>query len=104
MAGTRDIDKTNSTPSPCLAKDLRRPFLDFPIEPDLQSEAAELMVTLDEDAIETAGPGVLFYLSSPDLAALRAQRLANGVDAGEIWGRHPSPHQLMRSLTPTAMC
>jgi hypothetical protein len=55
MAGTRDIDKTNSTPSPCLAKDLRRPFLDFPIEPDLQSEAAELMVTLDEDAIETAG-------------------------------------------------
>jgi hypothetical protein len=54
MAGTRDTGNTNSTPSPGLAKDLR-PFLDFPIEPDLQSEAAGLMVTLDEDAIETAG-------------------------------------------------
>jgi hypothetical protein len=59
-------------------------YRERPVWAALQSEAAELMVTLDGDPIDPAGQGVLFYLYSNDLSALRAQLLANGIDAGEI--------------------
>ena len=54
------------------------------------------MVTLDGDPIDPAGQGVLFYLYSPDLAALRVQLLANGVDVGEISDGTPAPRQQMK--------
>jgi hypothetical protein len=51
---------------------------------ELRSEGAELMVSTDGDSIDPAGQGVLFYLYSDDLAALRGQLLANGIHVGEI--------------------
>jgi hypothetical protein len=44
--------------------------------------------------------GVLFYPYSPDLAALRAQLLANRVDAGEIGDGTPAPRQQMKVTDP----
>jgi hypothetical protein len=71
-----------------------------PVWAELQSEAAELMVTTDGEAIDPAGQGVLFYLYSSDLAALRAQLLANRVDAGEIGDGTPAPRQQMKVSDP----
>jgi hypothetical protein len=71
-----------------------------PVRAALQSEAAEPMVTRDGDAVDPAGQGVLFYLYSPDLAALRAQLLANGVDTEETGDRTPIPRQQMRVTDP----
>jgi hypothetical protein len=66
----------------------------------LQSEAAELMITRDGDPVDPAGQGVLFYLYSPDLTALRAQLLASGVDAGEIQDGTPGPREEMKVTDP----
>jgi len=66
----------------------------------LQSDGAELMVTLDGDPIDPAGQGVLFYLYSPDLAALRGQLLAGGVEAGEIVDGSPGPREEMKLTDP----
>jgi len=66
----------------------------------LVSGAAELMVSTDGDAIDPARQGVLFYLYSDDLAALRAQLLANGVNAGEIEDGTPAPREQMRVTDP----
>jgi hypothetical protein len=71
-----------------------------PVWAALLSEGAELMVTLDGDPIDPACQGVLFYLYSPDLAALRVQLLANGVDAGEISDGTPAPRQQMKLTDP----
>ena len=71
-------------------------YRERPVWAALQSEGAELMVTLDGDPIDPAGQGVLFYLYSPDLAALRAQLLANGVVVGEISDGTPAPRQQMK--------
>ena len=43
---------------------------------------------------------VLFYLYSRDLAALRAQLLAVGIDAGEIGDGSPGPSEEMRVTGP----
>ena len=43
---------------------------------------------------------VLFYLYSHDLAALRAQLLAVGIDAGEIEDGSPGPREEMRVIDP----
>ena len=75
-------------------------YRERPVWAALQSEGAELMVTLDGDPIDPAGQGVLFYLYSPDLAALRAQLLANGVDVGEIRDGTPAPRQQMKLTDP----
>jgi catechol 2,3-dioxygenase-like lactoylglutathione lyase family enzyme len=66
----------------------------------LESEGAELMVTTDGDPIDPAGQGVLFYLYSNDLAALRAQLLAAGIQAGEIEDGTPGPRQELRLTDP----
>lgn len=65
----------------------------------LRSEGAELMVTTG-DPIDQRGQGVLFYMDSRDLAALREQRLANGNDAGEIVDGTPGPRQELRLADP----
>ena len=67
---------------------------------DLRSEGAELMVSTDGDSIDPAGQGVLFYLYSDDLAALRDQLLADGIHVGEIVDGTPGPPQEMRLTDP----
>jgi len=66
----------------------------------LESEEAELMVSTDGDPIDPAGQGVLFYLYSKDLAALRSQLLANGIEAGDIEDGTPGPRHEMRVTDP----
>ena len=70
-----------------------------PVWAELRSEGAELMVTTG-DAIDQTGQGVLFYLYSHDLPALRAQLAAAGVDAGEIVDGTPGPRQEMQITDP----
>jgi predicted enzyme related to lactoylglutathione lyase len=67
---------------------------------ELRSEGAELMVSTDGDSIDPAGQGVLFYLYSDDLAALREQLLVNGIHVGEIEDGTPGPSQEMRLSDP----
>jgi len=67
---------------------------------ELQSEAALLMVSTDGDPIDPAGQGVLFYLYSNELAALREQLLTNQVDVGEIEDGRPGPREQMRLTDP----
>lgn len=67
---------------------------------ELRSEGAELMVSTDGDSVDPAGQGVLFYLYSDDLAALREQLLANGIHVGEIEDGTPGPSQQMRLSDP----
>jgi ketosteroid isomerase-like protein len=71
-----------------------------PVWAALESDAAKLMVTVDGDPIDPGGQGVLFYLYAPDLAALRAQLLADGIAAGEIRDGSPGPRQEMRVIDP----
>lgn len=71
-----------------------------PVWAELESEGAQLMVSTDGDPIDPAVQGVLFYLYSPDLAALRGQLLANGVAAGEIEDGTPGPREEMRVIDP----
>lgn len=65
----------------------------------LRSEGAELMVTTG-DPIDQGHQGVLFYLYSRDLAALREQLLADGIDVGEIVDGTPGPRQELRLADP----
>jgi hypothetical protein len=58
------------------------------------------MVSADGDAIDRAGQGVLFYLYSDDLAALREQLLADGIHVGEIVDGTPGPPQEMPLTDP----
>jgi hypothetical protein len=44
--------------------------------------------------------GVLFYLYSSNLAALRDQLLVAGIEAGEIEDGSPGPRQEMRVVDP----
>jgi hypothetical protein len=71
-----------------------------PVWAELQSDGAELMVSTDGDAIDPAGQGVLFYLYSSNLPALREQILAEGIDVGEIVDGTPGPKQEMRLTDP----
>ncbi|HLW96967.1 MAG TPA: VOC family protein [Solirubrobacteraceae bacterium] len=50
----------------------------------LSSHDAELMVCTDGDSVDPAGQGILFYLYSADIEALREQLLDAGIDAGMI--------------------
>ena len=49
-----------------------------------RSGEARLMVAQAEAEIDPAAQAVLFYLFTPDIAALREQLLADGVPVGEI--------------------
>jgi hypothetical protein len=52
------------------------------------------------DPIDRDGQGVLFYLYAHDLAALRDQLLAAGIEAGEIEDGSPGPRQEMQVKDP----
>jgi catechol 2,3-dioxygenase-like lactoylglutathione lyase family enzyme len=66
----------------------------------LESGDAALMVSTDGDPIDPARQGVLFYLYSNHLAALRAQLLAADIQTGEIEDGTPGPKQEMRLTDP----
>jgi catechol 2,3-dioxygenase-like lactoylglutathione lyase family enzyme len=71
-----------------------------PVWAELRSEGAELMVSTDGDSIDPAGQGVLFYLYSDNLAALREQLLSEGIHVGEIVDGTPGPTREMRLTDP----
>jgi len=71
-----------------------------PVWAALRSAGAELMVSTDGDPIDPAGQGVLFYLYSENLAALREQLLSGGIHVGEIVDGAPGPRQEMRLTDP----
>ena len=71
-----------------------------PVWAALQSNGAELMVSTDGDSIDPAGQGVLFYLYSPDLAALREQLVLAGLDAGVIEDGTPGPREQLKLTDP----
>ena len=50
----------------------------------VRCEGADLMFSLASDSSEVGPPGVVFYLYSPDLVALRDHLLKNGVKVSEI--------------------
>ena len=66
---------------------------------ELQSEDALLMVTTGEP-VDQVDQGILFYLYSADLAALREQLLAAGIDVGEIVDGTPGPREELRLTDP----
>lgn len=66
----------------------------------LESDGAEVMFEGSSEPIDHEHQGVLFYLFSHDLAALRDQLLAAGIAAGEIEDGSPGPRQEMRVTDP----
>jgi hypothetical protein len=58
------------------------------------------MVSTDGDPIDPARQGILFYLYSPDLAALREQLLWAGVEAGAIFDGTPGPRRQIELIDP----
>jgi catechol 2,3-dioxygenase-like lactoylglutathione lyase family enzyme/ketosteroid isomerase-like protein len=64
----------------------------------LESEQAELMLNHTHDRI--GSDGVLFFLYSNDLHALREQLIAAGVDAGEIVDGRPGPREQLELVDP----
>ena len=71
-----------------------------PVWAYLRSEGAELMVSTDGEPIDPAGQGVIFYLYSDDLVALRRHLRADGIHVGEIVDGTPGPRQEMRLTDP----
>jgi hypothetical protein len=66
----------------------------------LESAEAELMVALAGEPVDPRTQAVLFYLYARDLAGLRAQLLAAGIEPGEIEDGRPGPSQEMRVIDP----
>ena len=66
----------------------------------LESDGAEVMFEGTSDPIDHERQGVLFYLYSHDLNALRDQLLAAGIEAGEIEDGSPGPRQEMPVMDP----
>lgn len=66
----------------------------------LHSQGAQLMFEGTNNPIDTTLQGVLFYLYSDDLGALRRQLLAAGIAAGEIEDGSPGPREEMRVTDP----
>lgn len=66
----------------------------------LESDGAEVMFEGTSDPIDHERQGVLFYLYSSDLAALREQLIAAGIEASEIEDGSPGPREEMRVTDP----
>jgi len=66
----------------------------------LESDGAEVMFEGTSDPIDHDRQGVLFYLYSHDLAALREQLLAAGIEVGTIEDGSPGPRQEMQIIDP----
>jgi catechol 2,3-dioxygenase-like lactoylglutathione lyase family enzyme len=61
---------------------------------------AEIMFEGTNETIDPDRQGVLFYLYSPDLTALRDHLVAAGIAAGEIEDGTPGPSEEMRVIDP----
>lgn len=70
-----------------------------PVWAELRSEGAVLMVSAGEP-VDQGDQGILFYLYSDNLAALREQLLAAGIDAGEIVDGTPGPREQLLLTDP----
>ena len=70
----------------------------------LKAESARIMLAQSEQALDPDKQGVLFYLYSVDLAALRARLISAGLKAGEIEDGSPGPKQEMRLIDPDGYC
>ena len=66
---------------------------------ELRSGGALLMVSTG-DPVDQRDQGILFYLYSTNLAALREQLLTAGIDVGEIVDGTPGPREQMRLTDP----
>jgi hypothetical protein len=66
----------------------------------LISDNAEIMFEGTNETIDPGCQGVLFYLYSPDLSALRGRLVAAGIEAGEIEDGTPGPTEEMRVIDP----
>lgn len=66
----------------------------------LESEGAELMLTQASTPLEHERQGVLFYLYTHHLRAMRKQLIAAGIQAGKIQDGSPGPRQEMRLQDP----
>jgi hypothetical protein len=66
----------------------------------LRSGDAEIMFEGTHGPSDPDHQRVLFYLYSPDLAALRHQLVAAGIDPGQIEDGSPGPREEMRVTDP----
>jgi|SRR5579872_6560979 len=70
----------------------------------LCSEKAEMMFVCADEPIDNTKQGVLFYLYTRDLVALREHLLSNNVKAGEIAHPFYMPQGEMRVEDPDGYC
>jgi hypothetical protein len=75
-------------------------YRERPVWAALTSDDAELMVSTDGEPTDPDRQGILFYLYSDDLTALREQLLSAGIDAGEIVDGTPGPTNELRLVDP----
>jgi hypothetical protein len=61
---------------------------------------ARLMVAAGDGAFDADAQGIIFYLYTRDLDALRARLVAGGVDAGEITTGGPGPDRQLEVTDP----
>jgi len=66
----------------------------------LAHQQAKVMVARADSPVDPRGQGVLFYLYTPDLAALQAHMRAHGQPAGAIRDGTPGPRHEMRLRDP----
>lgn len=67
-------------------------------------ESAAIMLSQVEAGIDPSHQGVLFYLYSHDLRALRDHLVAHGITPGEIVDGSPGPRREMRVGDPDGYC
>jgi hypothetical protein len=70
----------------------------------LVHESAAVMLAQAEAPIDPRAQGVLFYLYTRDLAALRDHLVAHGVTPGDIVDGSPGPTREMRVTDPDGYC
>lgn len=70
----------------------------------LRSERAALMLALAEEPVTAREQGVLFYLYTPDLAALRDHLVTAGAGPGQIVDGSPGPREELRIDDPDGYC
>jgi predicted enzyme related to lactoylglutathione lyase len=70
----------------------------------LHSERAALMVALADEPVDARKQGVLFYLYTRDLAALRDHLVAAGAGPGQIVDGSPGPREELRIDDPDGYC
>jgi len=66
----------------------------------LERGDARLMVAAADGAFDPDAQGIIFYLYTRDLDALRARLVAGGVDAGEVTTGGPGPDRQLEVTDP----